>query len=81
MVALQPPGGVWSHLQETFMTSVPAPTPDSSRRSFYLAANGALLILAGLLCRAAVSAVPYPRLILTTHIQFRLSEMLMDVVG
>lgn len=46
------------------------------RQAFCLTANGALLILAGLLCGLAVSAAPYPRLMLTAHIQFLVNGMI-----
>jgi hydroxylaminobenzene mutase len=35
-----------------------------------LALNGTLLMLTGLLCGLAIGAAPYPRLMLTAHIQF-----------
>ena len=46
-----------------------------------LAANGALLILTGLLCGLAVPAASYPRLMLTAHIQFLVNGMLSVFAG
>jgi hypothetical protein len=42
----------------------------SSGYAFQLAANGALLILVGLLLGPAIGAVPYPRLMLSAHTIF-----------
>jgi hypothetical protein len=37
------------------------------RPAIYLALNGTLLMVAGLLCGAAIPATPYPRLMLAAH--------------
>lgn len=46
-----------------------------------LTANGALMILVGLGCGLGVSAAPYPRLMLTAHIQFVVNGMLSLLAG
>lgn len=53
----------------------------SGRRSYYLACNGALLILAGLLCGLVIPAADYPRLMLTAHIQFLVNGMISLFAG
>ena len=52
-----------------------------SRQPTYLAANGAVLILTGLLVGLAVPAAPFPRLMLTAHIQFVVNGMLSVFAG
>ncbi len=52
-----------------------------SKAPHYLAANGALLILAGLLCGLTIPAAPYPRLMLTAHIQFLVNGMVSAFAG
>jgi len=43
--------------------------------------DGALMILAGLLCGLTISAAPYPRLMLTAHIQFLVNGMVSVFAG
>ena len=47
-----------------------APAGSNRDYSFQLAANGTLLILAGLLLGPAIGAAPYPRLMLSAHTIF-----------
>jgi hypothetical protein len=57
------------------------PAAHVSRQSYYLVANGALLMLAGLLCSLTVGVAPYPRLMLTAHIQFLVNGMMSVFAG
>jgi hypothetical protein len=43
--------------------------------SYWLAVNGAALVLTGLFVGLAVGTARYPRLMLTVHIQFELNGM------
>jgi hydroxylaminobenzene mutase len=54
---------------------------NNHRSSSYLAGNGALLILVGLLVGLAIPAAPYPRLMLTAHIQFLVNGMISVFAG
>jgi len=53
----------------------------NSAHSYYLAGNGAALILAGLLCGLVIPAATYPRLMLTAHIQFLVNGMISVFAG
>jgi (hydroxyamino)benzene mutase len=48
----------------------------SSKIARCLALNGAMLMVVGLLCGPAIAAAPFPRLMLTAHIQFLLNGMM-----
>jgi (hydroxyamino)benzene mutase len=63
------------------MTEVPTTVTDSSKQSYYLTANGSMLILTGLLCGLTVFGAPYPRLMLTAHIQFLVNGMMSVFAG
>ncbi len=56
-------------------------TTDNLKQSYYLTGNGALMILVGLLSGLAVAAAPYPRLMLTAHIQFLVNGMMSVFAG
>ncbi|MBI3769276.1 MAG: hypothetical protein HY271_12420 [Deltaproteobacteria bacterium] len=63
------------------MSVVSAAATDNTEQSYYLTGNGSLMILAGLLCGFTISAAPYPRLMLTAHIQFLVNGMMSVFAG
>jgi (hydroxyamino)benzene mutase len=63
------------------MTPVTHRPPENLGPSFYLAANAALLILTGFICGLVIPAAPYPRLMLTAHIQFVVNGMISLLAG
>ena len=44
--------------------------------SHYLVVNGTLLMLTGLVCGLVIAPAPYPRLMLTAHVQFLVNGMM-----
>jgi hydroxylaminobenzene mutase len=63
------------------MSRITDRTPENLAASSYLAANAALLILTGFVCGLLVPAAPYPRLMLTAHIQFVVNGIISLLAG